>query len=227
MSERSPLVAVDRVSKAFDGGLVQALADVTFALPAGEIWAVTGPSGSGKSTLLNLIGTLDEPSSGEIRYEGRLLRQIGDLPAFRRSFVGLVLQFHHLIPVLTLRENVEAALLPNPAYTPRERRERAAELLASFGLQGRLNAYARQVSAGERQRAAVARALANDPVLVVADEPTGNVDSENGEQILRHLERYVRDAGRTLLIATHDPRVAAIADEVLRMRDGRRVDSDG
>ena len=214
------LIEIKKVSKLYDRGLIQAIEEVSLVLEAGKIYVLMGVSGCGKSTLLNLIGTLDSPSKGGVLYEGRALNEVGTLSKFRRDFIGFVFQFHHLIPTLTLRENVESALLPNRHIPALERRERALRLLDDMGILHRADSYASDISGGERQRGAIARALANHPKLLLADEPTGNVDSKTAKLILKRLERYVETSQGSILIATHDPHVADIADVVIEMEDG-------
>jgi ABC-type lipoprotein export system ATPase subunit len=212
-------VVVDHVSRSFEDGRIAALVDVTFRIEKGEYVAVTGPSGCGKSTLLNLIGALDRADGGEITVAGK---RVGDADGadYRASVVGFVFQFHNLIPTLTASENVQLPMLGRGA-TRRERTARAAELLAEVGLSERRSAYPPTLSGGERQRVAIARALANEPLLLLADEPTGALDTSTGGQIV-DLLRGVRDQrGTTILLVTNDPDVAGTADRILRIRDGR------
>ncbi|MDX1347950.1 MAG: ABC transporter ATP-binding protein [Thiomicrorhabdus chilensis] len=215
------LIEIKALCKVYDQGLIQGLSDINLTLETGKIYALMGPSGCGKSTLLNLIGTLDTPSNGEILYEGMSLDKVGSLSAFRRDFIGFVFQFHHLIPVLTLRENVESALLSNRQVLPEQRQERALNLLEDMGILHRAEAYANEISGGERQRGAIARALINCPKLLLADEPTGNVDSKTARLILKKLKKHIEATIGTILIATHDPNVAEIADVIIEMEDGR------
>ncbi len=220
MAEHTHFLEVRNLSKNYDGGLVPALHDISFTLKSGRIYALMGSSGCGKSTLLNLIGTLDKPDSGEICYEGKTIDTFGNAGEFRKRYLGFVFQFHYLIPVLNLLENVETALLTNPSLSASQRREKARKLLESMGLKSKIESRANKVSGGERQRAAIARALANDPRLVLADEPTGNVDSGTATSILKKMRAYVEKNDATMLIATHDPQVAAIADTHIYMKDG-------
>jgi ABC-type lipoprotein export system ATPase subunit len=181
--------------------------------------AVTGPSGCGKSTLLNLIGAHDRPNSGEITVAGE---RVGDADgaAYRASVVGFVFQFHNLIPTLTAAENVQLPMFGR-GLGRRERSARAAKLLAEVGLAERRSAYPPTLSGGERQRVAVARALANEPRLLLADEPTGALDTSTGEQIVGLLKSVRDERGTTILLVTNDPDVAGTADRILRIRDGR------
>src|SRR5262245_31257010 len=179
-----------------------------------------GPSGCGKSTLLNLIGALDVPTAGEIRIDGKALDDHGPPSRFRATMVGFVFQHHCLIPSLTLLENVETPMCA-VGLAARARRRRAAALLDAMGLAARMHALPTAISGGERQRAALARALANDPPILLADEPTGSVDAETGRRILQHLIAGRRPATpTTMLIATHNPEVAALADRRIHLRDG-------
>jgi len=214
-------VVVANVTKAFDGGRVTALRDVSLDVAPGELVALTGPSGSGKSTLLNLIGSLDEPDSGTITVDGLRLEVI-DAIAYRAETVGFVFQFHHLIPTISALDNVQVPMLGRGR--DRAARERTSrELLAEVGLAGRADAVPGTLSGGERQRVAIARALANDPRLLLADEPTGALDSETGAQVLSLLQRLRAERGMTVLLVTNDDDVAATADRTLRLRDGRVI----
>jgi putative ABC transport system ATP-binding protein len=214
-------VVVRDVRKSFDGGRIRALDGVSLELDAGELVALTGPSGCGKSTLLNLIGALDWPDSGEIHVGGEDVTRLPNASRYRATTVGFVFQFHNLMTTLTALENVQIPML---GRNPRaEREERARSLLAEVGLAEREHSRPPTLSGGERQRVAIARALANAPRLLLADEPTGALDSETGAQIL-DLLRGVRDArGTTILLVTNDDAVAAQADRVLRLRDGALI----
>jgi putative ABC transport system ATP-binding protein len=212
-------VVVEHVRKAFEDGRIRALEDVSLRLEPGEFVALTGPSGSGKSTLLNLIGALDRPDSGTISVNGDRLDG-REATEYRAATVGFVFQFHNLIPVLTAAENVQ---VPMMGRGPRreERERRAAELLAEVGLAERADAYPPTLSGGERQRVAIARALANGPRVLLADEPTGALDSETGAQIVALLQRLRESRGMTILLVTNDRSVAEGADRLLELRDGR------
>ena len=183
-----------------------------------------GSSGCGKSTLLNLIGTLDKPDSGTILYEGKEITAFHSPSQFRREYLGFVFQFHHLIPVLTLRENVETAMLFNHNLNSAQRQQKANQLLQNMGLAGKEENKATKISGGERQRAAIARALANNPKLILADEPTGNVDTKTSALILEKLRTYMQTHHSTILIATHDPQVGKLADTIISMQDGKIID---
>ncbi|HEY3014045.1 MAG TPA: ABC transporter ATP-binding protein [Nocardioides sp.] len=205
-------------------GLVRAVDGVDLDVAAGETLAVMGPSGCGKSTLLHLLGGLDRPSGGEVCVAGRRIDQIGEkaLARMRRTAVGFVFQAFHLMDELTAVENVElAALLAG--RSARAARRRATELLEQVGLADRATFLPSALSGGQRQRVAIARALSNEPLVVLADEPTGNLDSASTLDVLRLFES-LHEAGQTLVIVSHDARVAATADRLISMRDGTFVD---
>ena len=212
-------VVVEHVRKAFENGRISALEDVSLRLEPGEFAALTGPSGSGKSTLLNLIGALDRPDAGTIAVDGQRLDG-REATEYRAATVGFVFQFHNLIPVLSAAENVQVPMMGRRASRG-ERERRAGELLAEVGLAKRAQAYPPTLSGGERQRVAIARALANDPRLLLADEPTGALDSETGAQIVSLLQRLRERRGMTILLVTNDRSVAERADRLLELRDGR------
>jgi putative ABC transport system ATP-binding protein len=218
-------VVVEHVRKAFEGGRIRALEDVSLRIAPGELVALTGPSGSGKSTLLNLIGALDRPDAGTIAVDGSTLGG-ADVASYRARTVGFVFQFHNLIPVLSAVENVQVPMLGRGAGRA-ERVERAEELLGEVGLAGRARAFPPTLSGGERQRVAIARALANDPRLLLADEPTGALDSETGNQIVALLQRLRGSRGMTILLVTNDRAVAERADRVLELLDGRLLAAEG
>ena len=205
-------------------GLVRAVDEVDLEVAPGETLAIMGPSGCGKSTLLHLLGGLDRPSAGEIALAGQRIEQLSEraLARLRRDTVGFVFQAFHLMDELTAAENIELPALLAGA-SPRAARRRALDLLERTGLAGRATALPSALSGGQRQRVAVARALINEPLLVLADEPTGNLDSEATIDVLRLFED-LHEAGQTLVIVTHDSRVAATADRMITMRDGAFVD---
>ncbi len=228
MSETA--IQVRRLHKSYQMGRanLHVLKGLSFEVQVGEFVAVVGASGSGKSTLLHLVGLLDRPDKGEIALGGR---QADGLTARQRNRIrcdeiGFVFQFYHLLPELNVRENV---LLPAKveastfAWLARrgQARKRAAELLAELGLKERIAHRPSELSGGERQRVAIARALINRPKVVLADEPTGNLDSKTGQRIMEVFERFHRDRGQTILMVTHDPSLAEQADRVLHLRDGR------
>ena len=211
-------VVVDRVSKAFDGGRITALAGASLRLAPGEFVSLTGPSGSGKSTLLNLIGALDQPDTGAISVDGERLDGV-DTAAYRAETVGFVFQFHHLIPTVSAIDNVQVPMLGR-GDGRQAREEKARALLAEVGLGPRTDSLPGTLSGGERQRVALARALANDPRLLLADEPTGSLDSETGGHVLALVQRLRAERQMTVLLVTNDEDVAASADRALRLRDG-------
>ncbi len=219
-----PMLNVVNVSRAFDEGSVQALADVSLTVGTGEYLAIMGPSGSGKSTLLNLLGALDEPTAGEIVFEGQSLSKFANLDRFRASSLGFVFQSFHLLPTLTALENVQIPMFES-GLRSRERVQKAAELLKLVGLSHRAGHLPNKLSVGERQRVAIARALANDPKLLLADEPTGNLDSASGNIVLDLFDRLHQDHGLTLIVITHDSHVATRAQRTIWIRDGRLQDS--
>ena len=199
---------------------VKALDGVTLQIHKGEVVAIVGPSGSGKSTLLNLIGALDRPSTGEVIVNGTPLSQVKNLDRFRGQTIGFIFQSHNLLPTLTARENIEVPMYELP-LSGRKRRARANELLGLVGLAQRGNHLPNQLSGGERQRVAIARALANQPAIVLADEPTGNLDSKTTADIMGLLGQLNREQRVTLVIVTHNTEVAAAAQRVITIRDGK------
>ncbi|MDR7465270.1 MAG: ABC transporter ATP-binding protein [Armatimonadota bacterium] len=216
---RRGLIHLYGVRKVYPGRGVVALRGVDLTVGQGEFVAVVGPSGSGKSTLLHLMGALDRPTSGDIYFRGVSLRSVANLAAFRLRTVGFVFQSHHLLPVLTAAENVEVPLIAR-GVSRRQRRKRAQELLARVGLAHRARHYPGELSGGESQRVAVARALANDPPVILADEPTGELDSATAAEVMEVLAG-LHVEGRTLVVATHNPEVVAAAERVIVLRDGR------
>jgi len=207
-----------------DGEEIRALDGVNIKIAPGELVAVMGPSGSGKSTLLNMIGALDRPTSGQVFVNGVDVTKIRDKDKFRAKTVGFVFQLHNLLPTLTARENVE---IPMIGYLgARARRKRAEELLELVGLGDRMNHLPNQLSGGQRQRVAAARALANNPPLVLADEPTGNLDSTAGMELLELIHELNESQGITFILVTHDPAVARQTRRVLVMADGKIARED-
>src|SRR5262245_37147171 len=203
----------------YPDGQVHALNGVTLGVREGEYAAVTGPSGCGKSTLLNLLGALDRPDSGDVFFRAVPLSARRDLDRFRARQIGFVFQSFYLLPTLTARENVQVPMFEGAKLTARERAKKADLLLDLVGMGKRAVHRPMQLSVGERQRVALARALANDPVLLLADEPTGNLDSENADRVLDLLTSLQRDRNLTLLVITHSPEVADRADRIIRMKD--------
>ena len=208
------------LAKSYDNGQIQALRGVDLEINAGEFVAIVGPSGSGKSTLLQLFGGLDQPSSGEVRFHGETMSDGFDLDRYRSQSVGFVFQAFHLLPALTATENVQVPMF-EAAGSSRERRERSEHLLTRLGLGHRLRQYPNQLSAGERQRVALARSLANSPEVLLADEPTGNLDSENSSEVMKLLAELQAERKMTLILVTHAAEIAASAQRVVHIRDGR------
>jgi putative ABC transport system ATP-binding protein len=203
-------------------GAIAAVDGVDLEVRHGEFLVVAGPSGSGKTTLLQLLGALDRPTSGRVEFEGRDLATLsdGELAQLRRDTLGFIFQQFNLIPTLTAAQNVEAALAPR-RFRAAERHRRASELLDRVGLAERAGHLPSQLSGGEQQRVAIARALANGPRVLLADEPTGNLDSATGDDIVALLTRLSQDEGLSVVLITHDPTIADAAERVVRMRDGR------
>jgi putative ABC transport system ATP-binding protein len=226
----SPLIRLDRVSKDYAEGSEtrHVLRETTADIAEGEFVAIRGRSGSGKSTLLNLIAGIDLPSAGDVHVAGVCLSRLGarERTLFRRDRMGFVFQFFNLIPTLTVLENVMLPAELRDGASPAHR-SRAVELLAEVGLGHRLDSFPDRLSGGEQQRVALARALVQDPPLVLADEPTGNLDDHTGEAVLELLERLTRRRGRTLVLVTHSREVAARADRVLSIEEGRLVPHHG
>ena len=222
----APIVRLDRVSKEYREGDLsrRVLRETSVAFAEGEIVAIRGRSGSGKSTLLNLIAGIDVPTAGEVWVAGTCLDRLSpaERTIFRRDHLGFVFQFFNLIPTLTVLENVQlpAELGGDP---PDEAAGRARALLHEVGLSGREHAFPDRLSGGEQQRVAVARALVQDPRLLLADEPTGNLDDATGQAVMALLDRVTRRAGRTLVLVTHSPQVAAMADRVFAIEEGHVV----
>lgn len=207
-----------------DGEEIRALDEVNLCVALGEFVAIMGPSGSGKSTLLNLIGALDKPTRGEVYVNQQDMSKVSDLDSFRSKSVGFVFQMHNLIPTLTARENIEIPMMGH--LSGRARLGRAEELLSLVGMTDRMKHLPSQLSGGQRQRVAVARALANKPPLVLADEPTGNLDTVTGLDLMNLLRELNQTQGTTFVIVTHDPAVARQTRRVIVMEDGRIVRED-
>jgi putative ABC transport system ATP-binding protein len=220
------IVRLEQVTKKYPQGdvVVMAADKVSFSVAQGEFTALVGPSGSGKTTTLNLVGALDVPDEGKIFVEGRDLSQLSrtELAAVRRNRIGFVFQAYNLIPVLTAYENAEFVLALQGA-DPSERKQRVLEILKAVGLEGREHRRPDELSGGQQQRVAIARAIAPRPAIVLADEPTANVDSETAESLLDIMEALNREFGATFLFSTHDERVMRRARRIVRMQDGRIV----
>ena len=221
----APAIRVEarNVSRVLPGPVpVTLVRDISVAFRAGEFAVISGPSGSGKSSLLYLLGLLDMPSSGEILIESRSTAKLSAeaLAGLRLSRLGFVFQFHFLLPEFDALTNVTLPMRQLGALTPAQCRERAAKLLADLGLGGRLKSLPSQLSGGERQRVAIARALANDPAVLLADEPTGNLDSRNGRLVFESFVRLAEQEGRTVIVVTHDAQLASLAHRQIKLRDG-------
>jgi putative ABC transport system ATP-binding protein len=223
--DRIPVYELHGVSKTYSLGAsqVHAVKELDLTIDAGAAVAVVGPSGSGKTTLLQLLGGLDRPSAGRVLFESKDMAAMrdGELSTLRLRAIGFVFQQFNLIPTLTAAQNVEVALAPTGQKAP-ERRETVQRLLESVGLAARADHVPSKLSGGEQQRVAIARALANEPHVLLADEPTGNLDTETGAEILDLLMSLSGDS-RTVIVVTHDPDVAGRANRIIRMRDGRLV----
>ena len=216
----SLLLEVRDLRKSYDEGRIEALRGVDLAIEAGEFLAISGPSGSGKSTLLQLLGGLDTPTSGEVLFRNARLGSAIDLDTYRSKSVGFIFQAFHLMPTLRILENVQVPMLAL-SPTPPKRAERALTLLKEMGMEHRLRQYPNELSAGERQRVAIARALANEPEILLADEPTGNLDSANSARIMEILTGIQKQRGMTLIVVTHENEIAHSAARQIRLRDGR------
>ncbi|MBK9944778.1 MAG: ABC transporter ATP-binding protein [Kouleothrix sp.] len=221
------LIRLDRISKSFEeaGHTRMVLHEVSATFAKGEFVVLIGKSGSGKSTLLNLVSGIDTPSSGAVWVAQHELTRLSEheRTLFRRKHIGFIFQFFNLVPTLTVLENLLLMLELNGRTGTRER-EHALALLRSVGLADRRDAYPDKLSGGEQQRIAVARALVHDPLLVLADEPTGNLDAETGRQVLDLLDTLTRQAGKNLLMVTHSPEVVGLADRVFRIAEGHLVE---
>lgn len=213
------MIVVNNLIKHYENGLVKALNGISFTVEDGESVAIMGPSGCGKSTLLNLIGTLDMPTGGEIRIDGKSIMDYRPFDLFRAKTIGFIFQFHHLIPSLSLLENVEIPMY-SLLVSKKARRSKALKILTELSLADRINFKPTHVSGGERQRAAIARAIVNDPQIILADEPTGNIDSETGSRIITSLVNLCHNNNITMLLATHNHEIAAKADRIIHIKDG-------
>ncbi len=221
------VIELENATKIYTIGEVEtrALDMVTLNIEEGEFTAIVGPSGSGKTTMLQLMGCLDKPNSGIVKINGQNVSQYSanQRADLRREMIGFIFQFFALVPVLNAYENVELPLLLN-GVGPKERKERAMDLLNAVGMSDRVNHRPDQMSGGQQQRVAIARALAPDPVLILADEPTANLDTENGHQAMEIMEELNQNTGTAFVFATHDQRVISYAKRIIKMQDGRVVD---
>jgi putative ABC transport system ATP-binding protein len=227
LSTTPPLIRISHLSKGYvrGGQPIPVLVDIHLAVAQGEFVALMGPSGSGKSTLLNLIAGIDKPGAGTIEIGGVDIARLseGELADWRAANVGFIFQFYNLLPVLSAFDNVELPLLLTRLST-RERHQRVALMLALVGLTDRADHYPSELSGGQQQRVAIARALVTDPLLIVADEPTGDLDRNTGEEVLSLLDQLVHELGKTIVMVTHDPKAAARAGRMVHLEKGVLVD---
>jgi len=226
-TDKNIIVACRNVWKIYNEGTpaeVRALQDVSLEIREGEFASIQGSSGSGKSTLMHCIGCLDKPTRGIINFDGEDVSKLGEdmLALVRRRKIGFVFQFFNLVPSLTALENVELPMLFN-RVDENNRKRKAEELLGLVGLEKRMGHRQAELSGGERQRVAIARALANDPALILADEPTGNLDSKSGSEILE-IFRELNRAGRTVVVVTHDPQIAKATERTIKIKDGKIIE---
>jgi putative ABC transport system ATP-binding protein len=222
---RGNLFEAVELTKEYDDGRVPALRGIDIEIKEGEFISIIGPSGCGKSTFLNMLGTLDHPSSGSLLFRGEPIAELSDPAAYRAREIGFIFQSFHLLPTFTVEENVQIPMFGMP-WPRSERKERAVHLLESVGLAHRCGHMPVKLSGGERQRAAIARSLANEPAVLLADEPTGNLDSENAVQIMELLDNLHRERQMSMVLVTHDMEVARHASRVVRIKDGRIVSKD-
>lgn len=224
-SPGSLLLQIEAVAKTYGEHQVKALSAVTINIARGEFVSLMGASGCGKSTLLNLIAGLDTASSGRIIFDGADVTKLSDeaVTAMRAKKIGFVFQFFNLLSTLTVSENVALPLELGGATNSSDRHKRVREMLAEVGMENRLNFYPAQLSGGEMQRVAIARALVHKPELIVADEPTGNLDSENGLKVLELLKHLNKSLNQTIVMATHSEEAGAVGDRIIRMKDGSVV----
>lgn len=217
-------IEIQNLSKIYgDGSTVRALDNVNLSIRDGEFLTVMGPSGSGKSTLLNLVGALDRPSEGQIYIHGQNLADIRDLNKFRAQTVGFIFQMHNLIPTLNALENIEVPMM-GQIRSKRHRRKRAQEILELLSLADRSTHLPSQLSGGQRQRVAIGRALANKPAIILADEPTGNLDTQSGDEVIKVLHKLNKELNTTIIIVSHDPAVARRTKRVIVLHDGQIAD---
>lgn len=218
------IIQIRGIKKSFDNGKITALNGIDLNIKKGEFVSIIGPSGSGKSTLLNMLGALDIPDEGNIKVAGYDLRRTKNLNQFRSREIGFIFQRHNLIPNLTVLENVEIPMYES-SYSGKEMRKRAIELLEYVELSDKMNRKPTELSGGERQRVAISRALANNPSIILADEPTGSLDSKTGQMILQRLKNLHEKENVTLIMVTHDMNVASLAERTIKVLDGKIVEN--
>jgi len=221
----SNIITIKNLNKTYDKGRTHALKNINLIIEKGISISITGPSGSGKSTLLNMIGTLDTPDEGQLIIDGQDTSQIKHLNTFRRSKVGFVFQLHNLIPSISAQENIELPMY-GTGISAETMKIKALYLLKSVDMETLGSQKPNILSGGERQRVAVARALANNPPIILADEPTGSLDTKNGELILKLLQHHQKKLGATLIIVTHDSRIAEQTDKSIQIQDGQIINSE-
>jgi len=218
------IIQIRGIKKSFDNGKITALNGIDLNIKKGEFVSIMGPSGSGKSTILNMLGALDVPDEGKIKVAGYDLRRTKNLNQFRSREIGFIFQLHNLIPNLTVLENVEIPMYES-IYSSKEMRKRAIELLEYVELSDKAERKPTELSGGERQRVAIARALANNPSIILADEPTGSLDSKTGQMILQRLKNLHERENVTLIMVTHDMNVASLAERTIKVLDGKIVEN--
>ncbi|WP_414470568.1 ABC transporter ATP-binding protein [Methanobacterium sp. ACI-7] len=222
--ELKNIIELKNIKRSYENGKIKALDGVSLEIKKGEFVSIIGPSGSGKSTLLNMLGALDRPDEGEIHAAGYNLDKTKNLDQFRSKEIGFIFQLHNLIPNLTVLENVEIPMYER-RLSSKKMHERALKLLEYVGLEEKANRKPTQLSGGERQRVAIARALANNPSIILADEPTGSLDSKTGQLILQRLKEIHEKENVTLIMVTHDMNVASMAEKTIEVLDGKIVET--
>ena len=231
MSPHSGIIALEHVTKQYEeAGVTRVIfQDVSISFERGEFVVLLGRSGSGKSTLLNLIGGIDAPTAGDVLVDGQNITRMSDnaRTLFRRNHIGFVFQAFNLIPTLSVIENVKLPLELDGKVSAYRADQRARQMIEQVGLAQRIDAFPDRLSGGEQQRVAIARALINDPLVVLADEPTGNLDADTGKRVLDLLDTLTRKAGKNLIMVTHSEEVVGVADRVLRLRDGKLIGDSG
>ena len=214
------IVSMSGVTKSYEKGNIKALNGVNITIKEGDFVSIVGPSGSGKSTLLNMIGALDMPDNGHIKVAGQDLLENKNLNKFRANKIGFIFQLHNLIPTLSVRENIEIPMY-SQKISSKDIKKRSLELLDYMGLKSRADDNITKLSGGERQRIAIARSLVNKPSIILADEPTGSLDSENSNNVMNLLKKLHKEQDVTLIVVTHDNEIANMADRIMNVRDGK------